>query len=217
MFEGNPGSSYSEHSSTIRRSSAWFNVITCRFLETIFWGSGCKDWADLVWAILGHFRTCLLTLLCKGKGRRYLVGLLPIVNMRHSYVIYDVDYGHSCTVPIAGETLSEGQFLRWFFHRLYMVSFRVRPFGHWFIDSQYSQVCTTGSAGGFSLMAGYTASITRNWLLPYRHSHEDPVGCLETTSGIKGYDKLMVLDNELRVLVGRSLQLCVPMFLWKLQ
>ncbi|KAF8221557.1 hypothetical protein L208DRAFT_1327277 [Tricholoma matsutake] len=40
-----------------------------------------------------------------------------------------LDYGFNCTVPVEGETLRTGAFLRWYLRRLHMVSFRDRQAG----------------------------------------------------------------------------------------
>jgi hypothetical protein len=40
----------------------------------------------------------------------------------------NVDYGYSSTVPVLGEPLSTGGFVRWYLHRMNMVSFYVRLF-----------------------------------------------------------------------------------------
>jgi hypothetical protein len=73
----------------------------------------------------------LLMMPFPGKEQRFLV--CSLVNQFQNCVSFigderSLDYGYSPTIPILGESLATGGFVRWYIRRMNMVSFYVRPF-----------------------------------------------------------------------------------------
>jgi hypothetical protein len=80
----------------------------------------------------------------QGKKPRLSVRVVELLLTRtnHSSDTYYIDYAYDCTIPVSGETLTAGRFLRWYSRRMNIVGSYVRLINDVLLNSNIRLRCT---------------------------------------------------------------------------